>query len=286
MPGFSPVHEMARNVTIECFRSETVVIRTKSQTDVRKIFSISFSKRDGCLFVSLPYFEISKGLLSVVTIAGGQAGGPVDLKPGGKVSSHHVKYTHHVSGEAHFSQDRKIFTKIRRQSVPLRSNGGHIFTLHAQGLVHFKAARKAKDNAAPTERRANITVDLGSKTPKAVKFVGRVFDARLLGSTFKGEWPDRVGPFLPYRIEDGETNNGICIGNPHDTSDQMLLLVTCHTIPPLDPTREAAMVFVGGFDPPDQVTDSSRTTSMLVLNYPAEDFEQLRAQLGSVDFVS
>ena len=277
---------MVKNVTIEAFRSETVVIRTKNGMDVRKIFAVSFAKRDGCLFVSFPYFETPKGLLSIATIPGGQAGGPVDLKPEGKVSSHRVKYTHHVGGEAHFSQDGKFFTKIRRQSVPLRSNRGHIFTLHVQGLKHFKTAGKAKDNAPLSAKRANITIDLGSDTPNALKFVGRVFDGRLLGPTLKGPLPESAGPFLRYRIENGEENHGVCIANPHDTSDQTLLFVTWHVITPLDPTREAAMVFVGGFDPPGQVTDNTRTTSMLVLNSPVEDFEQLRAQLGSVDFVS
>lgn len=78
---------------------------------------------------------------------------------------------------------------------------------------------------------------------------------------------------------------GFCIGNPHDLSDQTLLFVTCHAIPRLDAKRDAAMIFVGGFDPPEQVTDSTRTTSMLALNYPAENFEELRGQLGSVDFM-
>jgi hypothetical protein len=103
---------MARNIAIECFRSDSVVVRTKKGSDVRKIFSISFSKSDGSLFVSLPYFTTSKGLLSIGTLHAGQDGGPVDLKPHGKVSSHHVKYAHHVDGEAHFSQDGKILTRI------------------------------------------------------------------------------------------------------------------------------------------------------------------------------
>lgn len=276
---------MSKNVTIECFRSENVVVRTKKGSDVRKIFLVSFSKADGSLFVSLPYFAISKGLLSIATISAGQAGGPVDLKPQGKCSSHSVKYAHHIGGEAHFSQDGKILTKVRRQSVPLRSNKGHIFTLLVQGLEHFKAGTKAKDYATLTTKRANLTVDLGNELPEAMKFVGRVYDARLIGPMLKGEYPDRIGPFLSYRIGDGNLTQGFCIGNPHDLSDQTLLLVTFHAIPRLDAKREAAMIFVGGFDPPEQVTDPMRTTSMLALNYPGENFEELRSQLGSVDYV-
>ena len=103
-----------------------------------------------------------------------------------------MKYAHHVGGEVHFSQDGKILTRIRRQSVPLRSNKGHIFTLLAQGLGHFEAANKAKDNAAPTKKRANLTVDLGNDSPEAIKFVGRLFDARLIGPMLKGDYSDRI----------------------------------------------------------------------------------------------
>jgi hypothetical protein len=276
---------MTRNVLIDSFRSDVVVVRTKQGSDVRKIFSVSFSKTDGSLFVSLPYFETSKGLLSVATIPDGQVGGTIDLKPQGKCSSHNVKYTHHIDGEAHFSQDGKILTQIRRQSVPLRSNKGHIFTVLVQGLEHFEAANKPKDNAEPTRKRTNLTLNLADEAPEAMKFVGRVFHAGLVGSMLKGDFPDRIGPFLSYRIENGDLSNGFFVANPHDLSDQTVLFVTFHKILRLDARREAAMMFIGGFDPPEQVVGSVRATSMLVLNYPAENFDVLRNQLGSVDYI-
>jgi hypothetical protein len=276
---------MTRNVLIDSFRSDNVVVRTKQGSDVRKIFSVSFSKADGSLFVSLPYFESSKGLLSVATIPDGQIEGTIDLKPQGKCSSHNVKYTHHIDGEVHFSQHGKILTQIRRQSVPLRSNKGHIFTILVQGLGHFKAADKPKDNAGPTKKRTNLTLDVTNEAPEAMKFVGRVFDARSIGPMLKGNFSDRIGPFLSYRIEEGDLSNGFLIANPHDLSDQTVIFVTFHKIPRLDAHREAAMTFIGGFDPAEQVVGSVRATSMLVLNYPAENFEELRNQLGSVDYI-
>jgi hypothetical protein len=145
---------MTKDVQIECFRSESVIVRTKKGSDVRKMFSISFSKADGSLFVSFPYFESSKGLVSIATIPAGQTGGPVDLRLQGKCSSHNVKYAHHLDGEAHFSQTGKIVTQVRRQSVPLRSNKGHIFTLLVQGLEHFKSANQSRDNAKLTNKRS------------------------------------------------------------------------------------------------------------------------------------
>ena len=144
--------------------------------------------------------------------------------------------------------------------MPLRSNKGHIFTVLVQGLEHCKAGNKSRDNTTPTKKRTNLTVDLVNESPEAMKFVGRVFDARLIGPMLRGDYPDRIGPFLSFRIGDGDLMQGFCIGNPHNLSDQTLLLVTFHTIPRLDPTREAAMMFVGGFDPAEQFTDPTRTT--------------------------
>jgi hypothetical protein len=126
---------------------------------------------------------------------------------------------------------------------------------------------------------------LANEVPEAMKFVGRIFDARLIGPMLKGNFPDRIGPFLSYRIENEDLSNGFFIANPHNLSDQTVLFVTFHKIARLDAHREAAMIFVGGFDPPEQVVGSVRATSMLALNYPAENFDELREQLGSVDYI-
>jgi hypothetical protein len=43
------------------------------------------------------------------------------------------------------------------------------------------------------------------------------------------------------------------------------------------------MLFVGGFDPQEQAVDASRATSFLAFTYPADDFDELRERLGTVD---
>jgi hypothetical protein len=111
---------------------------------------VTFSKRDDSLFVGFPYFAHSSGILSPVTIEKWQhtnvkiSLGHVGL---GKCTSHLVKYAHHPNGKAHFSQTGKILTRIRRQSVPLKSVRGHIFTAYAQGLHDFTAANQPRDLA-------------------------------------------------------------------------------------------------------------------------------------------
>jgi hypothetical protein len=69
----------------------------------------------------------------------------VNIECGGKVTSHLVKYSHHPDGRAHFSQDGKILTAIKRQSIALDRQNGHMFTLYIQGLHALDVARTAKD---------------------------------------------------------------------------------------------------------------------------------------------
>jgi hypothetical protein len=125
------------------------VIQVKAGVDTHNIAQIFFSKKDGSLFVSFPYFAHSAGLLSIATLSAGRMADTINLQPCGKCASHLVKYAHHPDGEAHFSQDGKVISMIRRRSIPLRSFHGHFFTLLVQGLHKFRAAQQPKDFAAP-----------------------------------------------------------------------------------------------------------------------------------------
>jgi hypothetical protein len=279
---------MAKQIMIEAFRSQQVVIGVRAGADARKIIQIGFLKTDGSLFVSFPYFAHSAGLLSIATIPAGHHAGPVSLEREGRSASHLVKYSHHVSGEALFSQTGKICTKIRRQSIPLRSVSGHLFTVQAQGLAEFKAADQPRALAGPTAKRTNLTFDVGEQMPEAIRIVGRLYDARQIGSMLvgHGEPPDRLGPTLSLRTAEGGMTNGFAIANPHDSADQTLLIVTCHLMPRLNPDRQGLMLFLGGFDPREQATDPQMATSFLAFTYPADNFDELRERLGTLDLRS
>jgi hypothetical protein len=271
---------------INCWRSKQTVIQVKVKTDVRNLLSLSFSKKDGSIFVSFPYFSHTSGVLSVVTLEKGEHT-DVQVNLGqsgrGKCTSHLVKYAHHPDGEAHFSQAGKVFTHIRRRSVPLKSVRGHIFTAYAQGLHGFSAANRSKDLAGPSHRRVNLTFDLGDQAPGAIKIVARLYQASLFANMLVGAIPESMGPIIPLRDDNGSPMNGFCIGNPYDTADQTAVVITCLPIPRLNPTREMVMMFIGGFDPLEQAATPDQPTSFLALQYPADNFDELRAMLGSVD---
>jgi hypothetical protein len=114
--------EVRAPANVTAFRSERVIFCVRVGVRCHKVLQIIFAK-DGSLFVSCPYFRERTGILAAATIPGnGQTTSQIDLRLGGKVASHLVKYSHHPDGRAHFSQDHKVRTEIRRQSIARLNN--------------------------------------------------------------------------------------------------------------------------------------------------------------------
>jgi hypothetical protein len=150
--------------------AEKYVVTVEAGENAYKIFQIIFSRGDGSLHVNFPYFIHHDGLVCEATMPG-KVSFPYDLSllPGGKTTKHQVKYSHHVSGEALFSQDGKIITKIRKKSVPLRSQSGHLFTVMVWGIVSFDMASKTKDQVSNDKR--TVLRFAFDEIPIAVKIV-------------------------------------------------------------------------------------------------------------------
>jgi hypothetical protein len=232
-------------------RSRSVVVQANFRGVRHNIIQIGFLK-DGSLVIHFPYFKHRTGLLSVVT-APPMRTAEVSLAPGGKCTSHLVKYTHHVDGEAHFSQDKKVVTLVRRRAVPIHSLRGHIFTVEAQGLNAFDPATRTKDLSDPTSRRANILMGMDNQGHEAIKIVGMVYRSDQL--RIYGDAPDQYGPIIPIKNDDYGLMQGVTISNPHDNSDRTLLVLFSRTMPSLNNSGIPIMRFTGGFDPDEVVLD-------------------------------
>lgn len=136
------------------------VVAIKTRSSHAKILQIAWGS-DGTIMVHLPYYKHADGLLSIATMPAGN-GTPlqVSLEDAGKVTSHRVKYSHHIDGRAHFSQDGKILTKIKKQSVPLATLSGHVFTAQAQGLQDFEPV-----SPSDTKRKSRLSSPLSTRSP-------------------------------------------------------------------------------------------------------------------------
>jgi hypothetical protein len=210
-----------QTVKIVAFRSEHTIVTVRAGAARHKIFQVFFG-RDRSLFVTFPYFKHGTGILAAATIPGnGQNTSQVDLKVGGKIASHLVKYSHHPDGRAHFSQTGKVRTEILRQSIRLDTQRGHIFSVIIRGLSGFDQADQESD-VATTPKRTELTFDLREFSCSAIKFVVRWYDIAALPLT-GGEQPD-VGPALTLQAADGKQQNGVLVASPYEDARHVLVI--------------------------------------------------------------
>ncbi len=260
--------------------AERYIVTVQASQDTYKIFQIFFNKKDGSLHLSFPYFIHKEGILSEIKIPGGTSF-PTDLSllPGGKATKNQVHYSHHVDGDAHFAENKKIYTKIRKKSVPLKSQSGHIFTVQIWGIPSFEKITKEKDKLS-TNNRTILNFEFKER-PTALKFVGMWYSTRIARKNYSG--PSGNGPKFPFMSPDGKVREGLALVNPFlDDGEKYALILYCEKI--LSEDTKEALTFIGGFDPPEIVYDHSRDTTALSLMYPAENIDNLIKQIGSVDF--
>lgn len=265
-------------------RSERVIVTIKTPEQDSKVMQIMYGRKDGSLYVNFPYFKYSRGLISLARLAGNTSyPANIDLTKGGKITSHLVKYAHHPDGRAHFSQDGKIRTVVRKQSVPLAEAEGHLFTVQIQGLQGFQAVDERTDFLASPKKKSVVTIEL-QDTPlnyETFKLVGRWHSVNKFTEGIVG---NLVGPFVPTLKPDGQLIPGVLISAPlnYPLSDRVLVITT-ENIPKLTEEEDTVLTFIGGFDPPSIMLDLSVDANFLALSYPASDYSELSLRLGSVD---
>ena len=260
-------------------RSERVVCVINVREFRAKAFQVGFDE-DGTLYVHFPYFQHRIGILSSSEIpATGERKADVSLEDGGKVTSHRVKYSHHPDGRAHFSQDGKIFTAIKRQSISLDTQNGHMFTLYIQGLHALDTAKTPRDDEGNSPDRSVIDFHI-EPMPEAVKFVGRWFDV----SKLRVSDPNvTLGPRQIAVDPDGVRVDTVLVASPYADAKHVLV-ISCVVIPRLGPDREI-FLFHGGFDAPETMTDPTKEAGFLAFLYPLSEAANVRERLGSVDYI-
>jgi hypothetical protein len=264
-------------VNIDAIRCDRVVCVVKVGDQRVKAFQVFFGG-DGSLFVTFPYFRHRIGILSQSAIpANGARQSQVNLEQGGKVTSHRVKYSHHPDGRAHFSQTDKIITAIKRQSIALDAQHGHMFSLLIQGFDALDVADAVKDTGTSPKR---TVIDFQIEQPEAIKFVGRWFDVSRM--RFSNPTPT-VGPTLTTVDPNGVRRNACLLASPYANAKHVLA-VTCEPIPKLGPEPEV-FLFYGGFDPAETMTDPTKEAGFLAFLYPLSEADKIRERLGSVDYI-
>ena len=263
-------------MNLSVLKSEKFVIGIDTPSGSFKLFQI-VCRPDGSILVPFPYYKHSSAQLIERTVSGGQAY-PRDITVGGPLTMHRVKYTHHVDGEAHFSQDGKILTRVRRRANPLQNYGGHLFTVQLQGLPDFQRA-KARD--LQNKGRVFVRLRLASE-PTSLKIVAHLYSKAQIFQRMAGQ--EDTGPWI--RVVDGQTVRAAALLAAGDANDYLahILTVSFEELPQVFANQPSGFCFLGGFDSPETAYDHSKDTSFLILLSPAgEDPAEIARKFGSVD---
>lgn len=271
---------------IPAITSDRIVIAIETPTMRRKIFQIVFHKRDGSIFLVFPYYKHTEGLLTLATMDRKKVyPGSLSLVDGGKVTSHKVKYSHHPDGETHFSQDRKIYTVVRKKSPSFLELDGHIFTVQFQGLSDFQEITEAEPGISITPQKSIINFKFNTIEPPAIKIIAHAHRlSRLLTRIESINQTPSINMVRP----NGSIAQGYLIKNKnYINEDSIYILLHCEGIPTINPDEPSLLTLMAGFDSDRIVLDHNRDTQLLIMAYPISgDKSTLVAQIGSVDYVS
>lgn len=235
-----------------------------------RIFKVGFGK-DGSIFAFFPGFVSTSGILCRVAMPGGMSSAQLSLKENGMATNHLVKFSHHPDGQAHFSQDGRIRTEIKRRSVPLAEQWGHIFTVQVQNLDAFPMYR--------SNRNQHITFSV-SGAVCSLKIVVRRFPKSDWGRSGKA---NRGTPPKAMNLEEGVVTGQFACPPSGYRYDDHFLFLSITELPILSTEGAPHLKFLGGFDPGNISLDHSKETEFLAAAYPCSNPAALAEAIGTVD---
>ena len=265
------------------FRAEhvTVLLADEQLRRTTQIVQIQLRPKTGQIFAQCPYFPAKAGLVGRFDVVVGPEGtSRIGLGESGVTTSHVVKYSHPINGDAHFSQDGKVYSRVRRPSFRLDTGAGHLFEFHAFGLTSFDRIEPGGERA----KRLYLPFAVLNATA-AVTVVGEwVPKAKL--REFAASQSDGFGPIgnLP-RDRDGKPYLACLLGHPNPALDSCgLLAVNLHPIDEIPNSIPPSVILLGGWDAGPMVAQPGDNVGFLAFMYPCSNLEQFRSRLGSIDY--
>ena len=265
---------------INVYCADRYVIAADFNGQKHKIFQIAFSPSDASLYVTFPYLEGCLGRLGVAKLPAGQ-GAFEKLTIGNDfpVTSHLVKYSHHPTGQAHFSLTGKVKTSVIKKSVPLHAASGHIFTANFQGINFFKALEA---NKKATNKRGIVSFAFDEKEISSIKFVCHIYSEQELGKRVSHKLKS---PWTLVHLPNGEKCIGIPLATPiHIDGQRRFLFLTAQVTEPSLTGKDKGISFMGGFDQESIVFNHNLETEFLMMFiHDSENFEELSLKFGTID---
>lgn len=267
---------------ISTVRAEKYIVLINTGLYRSKVMQIIFHN-DGSIFITFPYFSHTNGIVSLLTFpANLKRATDLSMLDGGKATSHLVKYSYHPDGNVQFSQDGKVYTKVRKHCPPINQLQGHFFSARIQGLGSYEQFNPEKERLKKPHERTFIEAFLEKRKPAAVKISGLVYQREKI----RRETEDRmIRPVTSARDPSNKLFlTCVCSAPLGHISENTCILLTCEPIPRVDKTSEAHLSFIGGFDEKSVIFDQSKETTFLFFAYPVNNIDDLTQKVGSIDF--
>ena len=269
--------------TLTALKAKKYVVSIQTPEGHYKVDQIVCAN-DGSLFVTLPYYKNSNG---TVTHAKLHRNLPypqsLDLGICGNVTSHLVKYSHHTDGRVHFSQDGKVLTSIKTQSIELNKANGHIFTIQLQGLKDF--TNIVSKDQKPDKKKFLLEYCFKKKEPEAIKILGFWHPFSILKKMLQ---ESENNPIHEFNLPNDRRRFGYTLSvGGNNFEEYQYLLLQCEEVPKLTEDTKSFLLFLGGFDPPKIAYDHTKDTSFLILAYPLiGNFDEITKRIGSIDLIT
>lgn len=245
-----------------------------------KILLLAFGA-DGSIYIQFPYFRSQHGIVANLEFGGGTIARRWMLNDVGYLTSHLTKFAHHIDGEAHFSQDGKVKTLVRRQSFRLDGPIGHLFQMTVFGLHGFERWTERDER----KKRPCVFWSFG-RIPEAVNIVGEWTRAAMLQATVP-EPTREVGPPIALHGRDSrEETRLVLFAPPRGPAAQThFLTINSHVTDPPTADTDSTLVFIGGWDPHELGGPEEQPvhTGALMATYPVSDPEQAALRMPTID---
>jgi hypothetical protein len=242
-----------------------------------KVCQITFHR--GAVFVQFTYFGPATGLAAVLLPVQDPNGTwKMDLGATGLVAPGLVKYSHPPDGNAHFSQDGKIVSVLRRQSFPLTTGQGHLFQLSAFHPTRFESLEPG------TERpnRLYAPFYFPEQVPDAIGVAAMWWPFDRLVGLKPADRP--LGPLetmVNYRTR--ANFKAFYVAPPDPDPPTHALLVNVGPIPLPPGVAEPQLIFLGGWD--HDIETKPEPGECLTFMYPITDPAKWEERRGSIAYV-
>jgi len=266
-----------RKGRLKVFVAPTATFLFGVDGEYRQLCQVGYGA-DGSIRVAWPYVAVKEGIVSEVMMPGDGQPHRIKLQERGRFTSQLVKFSHHVSGRAHFSLTGKVQSDVGRQSFRLDGPIGRVFEL----TITFPEAFKP----LPRLKRDRLYVNFTGKVP---------FPDAL---QIRGEWRrksetvtsahSRAGSVGPATMRlhkpTGEVAPVAFLSPPLECAvKDHMLLITCHPVELPGGADKPGIIFMGAFDQHEGPAPSVTTARFLTAMFPTSSTEEVRSAVGTID---